>query len=74
MPVQNCLLLSELLNVISRAWVVGQVEDTRKAIEAISDCNIDGLPEDAIPLKRVGDDLCVPPTHVQNYWISSLGD
>ena len=52
-------LLRFLLDVVTRARVVAEVDDACKAIEAIAHGNIQCLSEDAVPLLRICDDLCV---------------
>lgn len=63
-----------LLDVITRAGIIGESEDPGKAIKAIADGDVDGLSEDPIPPLAIGDDLGVPPADVEDDGVLGAGD
>ncbi len=42
-----------------RTWarIIGQIQDPCKAVQAIANCKVNGLPKDPVALLRVGDHL-----------------
>mmetsp|Transcript_35397 Transcript_35397/g.92612 ORF Transcript_35397/g.92612 Transcript_35397/m.92612 type:complete len:398 (-) Transcript_35397:111-1304(-) len=58
--------LGELFDIVPWTRIVGDLENSCKTVKAIADCNVNRLAEDAVPLLRVRNDLCVSPTDVKN--------
>lgn len=66
--------LGHLLDVEAGTRVVGDAEEAGQAVEAVAHGNVDGLPEDAVALQRVRDDLRVPAAHVQDHRVARPRD
>lgn len=52
-----CPLLGHLLDIEAGTRIVGQLNDPRESVQTVSHSNIDGLPEDSVPLVGISDDL-----------------
>lgn len=58
--------LRELLDVVSRGWVVGDAESAGEPIEAVADSDIECLAKDSIALLCICNDLSVASADVEN--------
>jgi len=67
-------LLGQLLDVVPRGGVVGDVQRAREAVQAVADGDVERLAEDAVPLGAVGDDLGVAAGDVEDDGVRSAGD
>ena len=59
-------LLRQLLHVVAGKRIVWNHQRARKPIDAIPNRNVERLPEDAVPVRRVRDDLRVSARHIQH--------
>jgi hypothetical protein len=51
-------------------WVVGQADLAREPVQAVAHGDVDGLPEDAVALLVVRDDLRVAAADVQHHGVA----
>ena len=59
-------LFRQLLNVIARTGVIGQFEHSRKPIQTIAHSYVNSLSEYLVSVLRIGYNLSIPTTHVQD--------
>lgn len=62
------------LDIVARRWVITEPNDTRKAVQAVADSNVECLAKNAVPLRRVRNDLGVAAGHIQDDGIHSTRD
>jgi hypothetical protein len=67
-------LPGKLFNVVSRGWVIGKLQHSSKAVEAIAYSDVYTLAKDPITPVCIGNDLCVPSTYVKDHGIIHLTD
>lgn len=63
-----------LLNIVSRAGIIGEIEDSGEPIQTIADGNVNGLAKYTIPSLAVGDDLGVAAADVEDDGVDGAGD
>ena len=56
--------LCKLLDVVSRTWVVGDLEHACESVQTVAHSNVNGLTENAVSLFTVCNHLRVAATHV----------
>ena len=51
----GAILTCKQLNVVARTGIIGDAKDPGKTVQTVADRHINGLAQDAIPLKKQGD-------------------
>jgi len=64
----------QLLYMVAWRRIVGQPQQPRESIQAVSHGDVDCLPEDAVLLLAVGQHLSVAPRYIQHHWIAAVCD
>lgn len=67
-------LLRQLLNVVAGKGVVWNQERARETINAVPNRNVERLAEDAVAVRRVGNDLGVAAAHVEHHGVLGARD
>ena len=63
-----------LFNLEAGTRVVGEADNTRKAVKTVTNCNIQGFAKDAVTLMRVGEDLGAAARDVEDDGVDGLRD
>ena len=74
MAITKRSLFGFLLDVVSRTWIVAQVNYSSESVQAIPDGNVKGFAEDTVSLLRVSNNLGVAPGDVEYDRILSTSD
>lgn len=66
---QHISFFSQLLNIIPRGRIIRYIRYSRKPIQTIPDSDIQSLPENAISVGSVCDDLTISSTYIEDGWV-----
>ena len=50
-------LLGQLFDIVARAWVIREVQDSGESVQAVAHGDVNGLPKNAVPLVCVRNHL-----------------
>ena len=63
------VLFCFLLDVVSRAGIIAEIDNSRKSIQAVSDSDVEGFAKYSIALARVCNDLGVSARDIEDYGV-----